>query len=187
MTNVQKILISVSYKKTKLRPMKKSVLTLLCLACISQFCFLQNTFLSSGTVGIGISLLDLKPQLHTYRNTTSKEPLLWLEDDNSSGYSQMEFRGTGKIFRVGVGNSEALATYANKFYIVDAGVGRPRLLIDDEGTVQIGTSLLNPAGGGKLTIISPLPTPHGHVARLCFCFGIPIDVFGGSGTIYSAT
>ena len=65
-------------------------------------------------------------------HTTSKEPLLWLEDDNTSGYSQMEFHATGKIFRVGVGNSDALATYANKFYIVDAGIGRPRLLIGDE-------------------------------------------------------
>jgi hypothetical protein len=133
MTNVQKILISVSYKKTKLHPIKKSLLTLLCLACISHFCFSQNSFPSSGTVGIGTSSPNPDAQLlHIYRNTTSKEPLLWLEDDNTSGYSQMEFHATGKIFRVGVGNSDALATYANKFYIVDAGIGRPRLLIGDE-------------------------------------------------------
>lgn len=132
--------------------MKKILLTLLCFSGASYLCVAQNTFPSSGSVGIGTSTPTSTAQMHIYRNTTSKDPVLRIEDDNASGYAQMSFYGTAAFYHVGVGNASATSTYANKFFIVDANVGRPRLLIDGSGTVQIGTSLTSPAGGGKLTI-----------------------------------
>jgi hypothetical protein len=132
--------------------MKKILLALVCFTGVSYYSVAQNTYPASGSVGIGTSTPTSTAQMHIYRNTTSKDPVLRIEDDNASGYAQMSFYGTAAFYHLGVGNGSATATYANKFFIVDANVGRPRLLIDGTGTVQIGTSLTSPAGGGKLTI-----------------------------------
>jgi hypothetical protein len=133
--------------------MKTIVLIVVTLLLINHFSLGQNIFPTpSGPVGIGINPPNSTTQLHIYRNTTSTVPELWLEDDNTTGYTQMAFRATGALFHVGVGNGSATSSYRNKFFIVDANVGRPRLTIDSLGTVQIGTSLTSPAGGGKLAI-----------------------------------
>lgn len=133
--------------------MKNRIFLTLLILSLSISSMTQNTFPTpSGTVGIGTSSPNNTTQLHIYRNTTSTVPILWVEDDNTSGYTQMAFRGTSQIFHVGVGNGSATTSYQNKFFIVDANIGRPRLTIDNTGLVQIGTSLTSPAGGGKLAI-----------------------------------
>lgn len=108
----------------------------------------QNTFPSSGNVGIGTT--SPSSLLHVLRNTTSTDPVFAIEDDYTSGYTQMEFRGTQRLFRLGVGNHSASTPYQNQFFIVDVNVGKPRLLINSDGTVTIGSTLYD--GGGKLTI-----------------------------------
>jgi hypothetical protein len=134
-------------------PMKNNILISLTILFASFASAQQtNTFPTNATVGIGTGSPNSTTAMHIYRNTTSTVPVLWVEDDNASGYAQMAFRGTSALFHVGVGNSSATASYQNKFFIVDANIGRPRLTIDNAGTVQIGTSLTSPAGGGKLAI-----------------------------------
>ncbi|MBO9571976.1 MAG: hypothetical protein J7497_07170 [Chitinophagaceae bacterium] len=109
----------------------------------------QNTFPSSGSVGVGT--ISPGSLLHVYRNASGNTtPVMSVEDDYTQGFAQMAFKGTGQIFHVGVGNASAPALYANNFFIVDAAVGKPRLVIDNTGTVAVGTNSFN--GGGKLTI-----------------------------------
>jgi hypothetical protein len=75
--------------------MKKILLALVCFTGVSYYSIAQNTFPATGSVGIGTSTPTSTAQMHIYRNTTSKDPVLRIEDDNASGYAQMSFCGTG--------------------------------------------------------------------------------------------
>jgi hypothetical protein len=95
--------------------MKTIVLIVVTLLLINHFSLGQNVFPThSGPVGIGINPPNSTTQLHIYRNTASTVPELWLEDDNTTGYTQMAFRATGALFHVGVGNGSAMSSYRNK-------------------------------------------------------------------------
>jgi hypothetical protein len=57
-----------------------------------------NIFPTNATVGIGTGSPNATTAMHIYRNTTSSVPILWLDDDNATGYTQMVFLATSSIF-----------------------------------------------------------------------------------------
>lgn len=130
------------------------------LACLGLTTFsasAQNTFPTSGNVGIGTTSPIEK--LHVYRNQVAYyNPLLVLEDDIAAGYTQMAFKGTGRTYHLGVGNaSETGFSIANKFYIWDQDALVPRFVLDATGNIGIGTS----TPSNRLSIFSATASTSG--------------------------
>lgn len=103
----------------------------------------QNTFPTTGSAGVGTT--SPAAPLHVYRNQSGVFlPLFMLEDKLNSGYTQMAFKGSGRQYHIGVGNStEPYFNLANKFYIWDqdaGGVGAPRMVLTANGYFGFGTT-----------------------------------------------
>lgn len=109
-----------------------------------------NQIGSSGAVGIGTT--SPVTYLHIQRGSLSQyTPLLTIEDQQSNGYTQVALKGTNRQFHLGVGNStETSFGLANKFYIWDQNAVLPRMVVDANGNMGIGST--NP--GNRLSIYS---------------------------------
>ncbi len=103
-----------------------------------------NVIGSTGAVGIGTTSPSTGVYLHVNRNVTGNYyPLLLLEDGLGGGFTQLGIKGTGRTFHIGVGNTGASFGLSNKFFIWDQNANSPRLVIDANGSVGIGTTSIN--------------------------------------------
>ncbi len=92
----------------------------------------------TGNVGIGTTTPE---NLLYLSGTVDNAPLFTLQNLSATGYTQMQYTGTGRNYLTGVGNaSESAYSLADKYYIFDQNAGLPRFTIDTSGNVGIGTT-----------------------------------------------
>lgn len=122
--------------------MNKQIAILLVAVIALRPAFSQtNVIGSTGAVGIGITTPSAGTWLHVYRKVTGNyNPLLILQDSLAGGFTQMALKGTARTFHIGVGNSGASFGLSNKFFIWDQNASLPRLVIDANGSMGIGTT-----------------------------------------------
>jgi len=125
--------------------MKRHIAPVCILLCICTLSNAQsNQIASTGPIGIGTTSPIAGSWLHIYRNASGNyNPLMMLQDALSGGFTQFGLKATGRTFHVGVGNTGASFGLSDKFYIWDQNATLPRLVIDGNGSVGIGTTDIN--------------------------------------------
>jgi lysophospholipase L1-like esterase len=97
--------------------------------------------IKGGTGYIGIGLPNPGNPLSVYSPNLDVVPVFKIADGNASGYTQMQFAGTGHVYNEGVGNaSEVGLGIANKMYIYDANASQLRMVLDTNGNFGFGSS-----------------------------------------------
>jgi hypothetical protein len=115
------------------------------LLCMSFFANAQSNVINqTGPVGIGTTTPVAGSYLHVYRNVAGQYgPLIMVQDALSGGFSQLGIKGTARTFHLGVGNTGAAFGLSDKFYIWDQNASLPRIVVDANGSVGIGTTNIN--------------------------------------------
>jgi hypothetical protein len=89
-----------------------------------------------GNVGIGIT----SPSAPLHVKTTGGD-LATFEGTTAGSYSMVGLKGTGRQYKIGVGNTgEAAHSVASKFFVYDNNAGAMRMAIDSSGNFGIGTT-----------------------------------------------
>jgi len=101
-----------------------------------------NVIGSTNAVGIGTTTPVAGSNLHVYRNASGNyNPLVMLQDALPGGYTQLGFKGIGRTYHLGVGNTTTGGLdVSDKFFIWDQNASLVRLVIDPSGYVGIGTT-----------------------------------------------
>lgn len=103
-----------------------------------------NQIGATNAVGVGTITPIAGSNMHVYRNQSGQyNPLVMFQDALAGSFTQVGFKGTGRTFHFGVGNSGAAFGLSNKFFIWDQDAVLPRFVIDANGSVGIGTTALN--------------------------------------------
>jgi uncharacterized coiled-coil protein SlyX len=114
-----------------------SAAALLSVSGISQTNLIQNT----GPIGIGTTTPSTGTYLHVNRNASGNyNPLMTLQDGLAGGFTQFALKSTGRTFHIGVGNTGTGFGLSDKFFVWDQNATSPRLVIDANGSVGIGTT-----------------------------------------------
>jgi len=91
---------------------------------------------SSNNIGLGTT----SPNTVLHISASSAQPLLNIENNTPTGYTNMRFTGTGRKYIIGVGNaSETFFGIADDFFLYDDTSGNIRMIVDPNGNVGIGT------------------------------------------------
>jgi hypothetical protein len=91
---------------------------------------------AAGRVGVGTS----SPDAALYIESSEGTPFQ-IRVTTPDSYTDLSFLGTGNSYSVGTGNAaETFYGVANKFYVYDSNNDAMRLVIDENGSVGIGTT-----------------------------------------------
>jgi hypothetical protein len=124
-----------------------------------SFANAQKTNKLDSTGNVGIGTINPLERLHVYKNISGNyNPALMIEDGLNAGFTQMSFKGTGRSYHIGVGNSSAtLYGLNNKFFVWDVTAATHRMVIDISGNMGIGTN----APGNRLSIYASTANSSG--------------------------
>jgi len=126
--------------------------------------------LDRGKVGIG----TINPTTKLNIVTTDDTRGLRIQNGFSTSYAEIQFSGTGKEYRIGVGGSTATEPgTVNNFYIYDANPATVRFVIDSIGNTGIGAT--NP--DEKLHVVG-----ESNIANRTSYRSAPGDLFSFPGT-----
>lgn len=122
--------------------MNKTLIILVVCLIAQQSLFSQSNVIgTTGPVGIGTTSPITGSYLHVYRNVTGQyNPLIMVQDALAGGFTQFGLKGTGRTYHIGVGNTGSAFGLSNRFFIWDQNASLPRLVIDANGSVGIGTT-----------------------------------------------
>ncbi|MFT3827202.1 MAG: hypothetical protein QM731_24965 [Chitinophagaceae bacterium] len=102
----------------------------------------SNNFYFMGNGSLGIRTSSPQAPVHAYKNISGNfDPVMILEDALADGYVMFQMKGTGRQYHLGLGNaSETYFGLANKFFIWDQNAQQPRMVVDPNGYIGMGTT-----------------------------------------------